>query len=354
MSNIKDYVLHQAINEVDKNKLNCKVFLFGIVNRLEEKLTSGKKPYVEFILTDKTGEIVVKVWDTKLEQVNISNADLVKVGGNINVWEDRPQLITEKINDTLMLRKAVEKDCVLIEDYVRSAPVESELMFNEILAFVENFQNEELKAICLEVLNSNKEKLIYYPGAKTVHHAYRSGLLYHIYSMYLSARGMSHYPGINMELLVAGIIVHDIGKLVELNANSLGIADDYTKTGQLLGHIVDGIRIMERVFMKLNTSEEISTLIHHMIASHHYELQFGAYQMPKFLEAELLHHLDTMDSRINMIATATTNIEPGNFGVPSFFLNKRAMYVPNVNAIAEESTIENENSENVTKEEKSA
>lgn len=305
------------------------IFLFGVVTRLEEKVDKTKNKYCEFILEDKTGEVIVKIWKTPLTEVKVENSMLVKVGAEVGEWNEKPQLILQKQDENLMLREARDADKVQIMDFVKTAPVEGQAMYDYILAIVDDFTNLELKAISLAVLQKYKEELLFFPGSKTVHHACYSGLLFHIYSMFKSALGLTHYP-INIELLYTGILIHDIGKLKELEVSQIGIASDYTKTGTLLGHIIDGVRMMERLFIELNVSDEVSILLHHMITSHHHEQSFGAYQMPKFMEAQLLHHLDLVDSRMNMIENSVINVEEGEFGEKSFFLNNRQMYVPNL------------------------
>lgn len=314
--------------------LNKAIVIFGIVTRLEEKSDKNLKKYIEFVLDDRTGEVVVKVWGTSLADIQalgIKNASFVKLGAIVSKWQDKAQLKADIQNEVLMLRLVdSEKDSVVIDDYVKTAPIEGIEMFEEILITVKSFDNAELKAIALEVMKTYKKELLIYPGSKTVHHACRSGLLFHIYSMFKLAKAMEQYSNINMELLYTGILIHDIGKIKELEVSELGLADDYTITGSLLGHIIDGVRMMDIIFIKLGTVENISVLLHHMISSHHHEANWGAYQMPKFLEAQMLHHLDAVDSRVNQIDHGIQNVEPGTFGEKMFFMNNRAMFMPDL------------------------
>ena len=187
-------------------------------------------------------------------------------------------------------------------------------MFELVEAYIEKIANKDIKMIVQVIMEENKEKILYYPAAKTNHHAIRSGLLYHIVRMLELAEKLSEiYPFVNRDLLFAGVILHDIAKIDEMDANPLGMVKDYTAEGQLLGHIVQGIKRVAQVGEQVGADEEISILLQHMILSHHYEPEFGSPKKPMIPEAELLHYIDIIDARMYDMENALMKIEPKQF-----------------------------------------
>jgi 3'-5' exoribonuclease len=162
-----------------------------------------------------------------------------------------------------------------------------------------------LKALLNSVLDDAPLAAMYKmaPAAKTIHHAYRSGLLEHVLSLcQLGKLTAAHYKTIDLDLLLTGAILHDIGKVEEL---SYARGFSYSADGQLLGHIIQGLRMMNAKFEKLpDFPPKLRTLIEHMIVSHHGELEFGSPKVPIFAEALLLHHLDNMDSKMDAVRGA--------------------------------------------------
>jgi 3'-5' exoribonuclease len=158
----------------------------------------------------------------------------------------------------------------------------------------------------LELLFSDPQIAMLYkaaPAAKNIHHACRGGLLEHVLSLCsLSRLVTSHYKDVDADLLIAGVILHDIGKLEELSyARSFG----YTAEGQLLGHIIIGLRILGSKLSQIpDFPPKLRTLVEHMIVSHHGELEFGSPKLPAFPEALLLHHLDNLDSKMDAVRSA--------------------------------------------------
>ncbi|WP_333473039.1 OB-fold nucleic acid binding domain-containing protein [Crassaminicella thermophila] len=151
---------------------------FFILKRIERKLSANNKNYLDITLSDKTGEINAKLWDCEEGQENMFPAkSLIKVRGNVSEWKGKLQL---RIN---LIRLANKEDGKNIEDFVQSAPLSAEEMFDEVYTFVKRIKNKDIKNIVDTIIMEAKEKLMYYPAAKSLHHAIRSGLLYHILRM---------------------------------------------------------------------------------------------------------------------------------------------------------------------------
>ncbi|WIF95403.1 3'-5' exoribonuclease YhaM family protein [Caminicella sporogenes] len=299
---------------------------FFLIKSVEVKTSSNNKNYMDFTLIDNTGEINAKLWEcTKEDEEKYLQYQLIKVRGNVIEWQGRLQLKIVKI------RHATKEDNLNIEDYVLCAPQNPQYMFDEVVKYIEKIENQDIKKIVESIIYESKDKLLFYPAAKTNHHAVRSGLLYHILTMLKSAEKLSEvYTHLNTDLLFAGVILHDIAKVDEMEANKLGIVSDYSSEGQLLGHIIQGIKKIDRVATKIGADEEISMLLQHMVLSHHYEPEFGSPKRPMIPEAELLHYLDIIDARMFDMQKAIEGINFGDFSDKIWILHNRKVYNSNL------------------------
>lgn len=312
---IRDFKVGQKINGV-----------YLIKSIIVKVTNSNNKRYLDVTLSDKTGDINAKLWDLKDNYGNefLENT-LVNAKGYVLNWQNSMQLKLESLSNDF------SRDGVNISDYVQCAPIDAIEMFHEVYEIVCGFNNEDIKNILLEILNIKKEKLLYYPAAKSNHHSIKSGLLYHILSMIKLGDSISNlYPIVNKELLFAGIILHDIEKTEEMESNELGIVSTYTIEGQMLSHLIQGITLVDRVCSKVKASDEIKMLLQHMILSHHYEPEYGSPIKPMIIEAELLHYIDVIDARMYDMKKVLDSIEEGSFSERIFSLNNRKIYKPRI------------------------
>ncbi|HJD00110.1 3'-5' exoribonuclease YhaM family protein [Candidatus Arthromitus sp. SFB-turkey] len=312
--NIKDFKVGQRIKGV------------YLIKSIAVKITnSNNKKYLDITLSDKTGDINAKLWDLKEDFNNnefVENT-LVCVKGCVLSWQSIMQLKLESISNDF------DRENINISDYVKCAPIDSNEMFNELHKIVSSFKNDDIRNILLEILSIKKEKLLYYPAAKSNHHSIKGGLLYHILSMIkLGEKICELYSIVNKELLFAGIILHDIEKTEEMNSSELGIVSTYTVEGQLLSHLIQGITLVDRVSSKVGASSEIRMLLQHMILSHHYEPEYGSPIKPMIIEAELLHYIDVIDARMYDMKKILDGVDEGNFSERIFSLNNRKVYKP--------------------------
>lgn len=296
---------------------------YYLIKALNLKTSSNNKKYLDLMLADRSGEVNAKIWDVDedIEQ-EYQIGTIVKVRGDVTLWNEQHQL------KVIKTRPMEEGDEVDYEDLIPSAPLRSQDMVEFIWSKVQQVGNPEIKRLLEHALVTYRDKLEYYPAAMRNHHAIRSGLLYHLYRMIESGEALCRIYGLNWDLLLAGIVLHDIEKLNEMDANELGIVSGYTVEGQLLGHIVTGITQIDRWCRELAISDELRVLIQHMILSHHYQPEYGSPKKPHFAEAELLHHLDMIDARIYDIQKANLETRPGAFSEPIFSLERRKVYHP--------------------------
>ncbi len=295
---------------------------FCLVKSCERKLNKNGEPYLDMVLSDRSGEINAKLWkyDETVHGVYETNS-LVKVQGIITKFNDADQLRVDRI------RKVNETDGVKIEDYVSSAVYSGEMMFDELIAVADAFADGELKMLVKTILEENKEKLLYYPAAFKLHHAMRSGLLQHTLSIVRLAQGVCRiYPFVDSDLLLSGAILHDIAKLDELVAGETGIASGYSVEGTLLGHLVKGAMLVDKTAERLGVSHDKAVLLEHMLVSHHGDPEFGAAVRPLFIEADILSALDRLDARIVEVNNAVSGVESGGFSTRQWALDNRAFY----------------------------
>lgn len=295
---------------------------YYLIKECEQKTTTTNKAYLDMILMDDSGDINAKLWDASEATSGAYAKDsIVKVRGAVSLWQNRNQL------KVLKIRNASEEDQLDIQDFVPCAPWEPERMLKDIMGYVEQIEHGQIRKIVEVILAEKHEKLMYYPAAKSNHHAIRSGLLYHVLRMLQTGEGIAKvYPELDTDLIYAGIILHDIAKIDEMNASNLGIVSEYSRDGQLLGHLIQGIKDIDRIAREHDLDQEVVSVIEHMILSHHYEPEFGSPKKPMFPEAEVLHYIDIIDARIYDMKRVLDQLDEGEFSEPVWVLDRRRLY----------------------------
>ena len=297
------------------------VFGFCIIKSVEVKTSSKGSRYVDMILSDSEGEINAKIWNWEDRFALLKAGDIVKVGGSVTEYNGSDQLRVEDI------RLAEEKDNINPADLVKTADYDSEVMYNELYTIALTFEDSDYKNLVCAILQENKEKLLMWPAAFKLHHAVRGGLLYHTLSIARLAQSVAKiYPFVDTDLLLTGVILHDIAKLSEFEVNETGIATGYSIRGNLLGHLADGAIAIRKKSEQLGVPMEKSILVEHMILSHHGEPEFGAAVRPMFIEAELLSELDLLDSRVYEMREAVEATAENDFSARLWALDNRKLF----------------------------
>lgn len=299
-----------------------KVEGFALIKKVEVKTSTKGSKYLDLLLGDKSGEIVAKYWDYEDGVTpNFEPNTIVKVRGQLNEFKGSTQLRVE------LIRSSVPTDNVNTDDYIKSSEYSAEEMFEKICNTVSAFSDEDLKKLTLALYDENREKLLYFPAAVKLHHAMRGGLLYHTLSIIEVAQKVCCvYPAVDQDLLIAGAALHDIGKTVEMQANDLGIATEYSTDGNLVGHLVRGAMMVRACGEKLGLPDEKIRLVEHMLLSHHGSPEFGSPVRPMFLEAMVLSTLDELDAKIYEVADVTAQTEPCTFSPRQWALNDVKLY----------------------------
>lgn len=260
---------------------------FFLVKGVSRRRAANDTDFLDFRLMDRTGEIGAKLWnctDTDAETFVVRS--IVKVWGIVRSYNGQLYIDIERI------RLATENDNVQMEDLIRSAPMNPSDMMAELQSYIERIGNDDIRRIVQHLVELNR------------------------------------YPILNYDLMIAGVILHDLAKTKELDAEN-GIVSDYTVEGKLLGHIVQGILMVENAARELGIEGETVTLLQHLIASHHERKEFGSPVEPQLPEAVALCYIDLLDSRMAGVQKAVDELRPEErFTEPVKVLGNRRVYVP--------------------------
>jgi 3'-5' exoribonuclease len=249
-------------------------------------------------LGDKTGQVEARVWEPGDPRIakDFERGDIVKVRGCVSRFDDRVQVKVEQ------LRKSAAGEADKL-DMLPSTTCDVDELWGQLLGFVESFTDPHLKALLTTLLADADLAQAYReaPAAKQLHHAYLGGLLEHVISLLnLADRVAPHYPVLHRDLLLTGVILHDIGKVREL-AWDLGF--EYTVEGTLLGHIQMGMELVEKTIADIpDFPPRLKTLVLHVILSHHGKLEFGSPKLPMIPEALVLNFIDDLDAKMQAVA----------------------------------------------------
>jgi 3'-5' exoribonuclease len=278
------------VSELQPNQIVTAIF---IVQQKDVRQKKTGEPWLSMVLGDRTGEIEARMWDNVSEVIDtFERDDFLRVRGLLQVFQNRLQLTVHKL-------QRQPEDAVDLTDFFPASTRNPNEMFEEVRQVIGSVANPHLNALLRSVFDDAEiaRRFKVAPAAKNVHHAYLGGLLEHVLSMCGLARlTAGHYRDIDLDLLLSGVLLHDIGKVFELTYDrSFG----YSTEGQLLGHIHIGLRIIgEKLGGMPEFPGRLRALLEHMILSHHGELEYGSPKVPQFPEALLLHHIDNLDSKM--------------------------------------------------------
>ena len=259
-------------------------------------MAKNGKPYMNLRLMDRSGEVEAKLWDnTDVLDKLFDKNDFVSVRGKASVYMNKLQVVIAEIG-------RIPEEDVDLGDFLPESPRGVDEMRLELSQVVMALTNPHLKELMERFLADEKFMALYCkaPAAKGMHHVYLGGLLEHSLSLVkLVTSIVPLYEDINQDLLVAGALLHDVGKIYEM---SFERAFDYTDAGKLLGHITIGVELVdEKIRQVPGFPRELALLLKHMLLSHHGQYEFGSPKRPKTVEATILNYLDDLDSKINGI-----------------------------------------------------
>jgi 3'-5' exoribonuclease len=270
---------------------------FFLVLGKQQRATKQNKPYLNLVLGDKRGQIEGRVWDLSDPRIakDFDRGDIVKVRGSVTRFDERTQVKVDQ------MRKAAPDEADKMDMLPATTKDVGEL-WAQLEAAVDGIANPDLKRLLTAMLGGTRlaEAFRQAPAARQLHHAWLGGLLEHVVSLLgLADRVAAHYPLLDRDLLVTGVILHDIGKVRELEWET---GFDYTIEGVLLGHIQIGVDLVEKAIAALpGFPDRLRTIVLHMILSHHGKLEFGSPKLPMIPEALALNFIDDFDAKMQAV-----------------------------------------------------
>lgn len=266
------------------------------------------KSYLNVILADNSGDVEARKWSGANDVFSkIAKGDFVLVSGKVNIYQNRKQIIINKI-------EKVDRENVDSSNFIPKSDSEPEAMFEELVSIVENLEDIYIKDLLKSVLYDSEitERLKVWFAGKTIHHSYEGGLLEHILSCTKLAVSLSAHYKVNTSYVVAGCIMHDLCKVFELSSAPLV---EYTDEGKLVGHLVKGAEFVEFYSSKIKGFPySMKNHLKHIMLSHHGEYEYGSPKVPQTREAFLVHLIDLMDSKMGSLEQVIkTDKTPGKW-----------------------------------------
>jgi 3'-5' exoribonuclease len=291
------------VADIRENQLVDAMFLVASKNH---GVTKGGSGYLTLKLLDRSGEIEARVWERAEDLARgFDKNDFVRVRGQATLYQGKIQI---RVQDVIR----VDESKVAAEDFLPKSEKDPEAMLAELQAVLRTMKNPHLLALAEACFADNElmRLLKQAPGAKTIHHPYLSGLLEHTLSLLkLILKVVENYRGVDVDLLLIGGFLHDIGKVYEFTYDR---ALDYTDAGQLLGHLVMEVELVSKKIDAIaGFPAELALLVKHMVVSHHGAYEFGSPKLPQTLEAVILHALDDLDGKVQAIQNMPEK-EPGS------------------------------------------
>ena len=326
-------------------KENENVDSFFLVREKSSGITKTGSPYLKLKLGDRSGAIEGRIW-TSAETLaeSFQRDDFVRAKGKAVFFQDRLQLNIAHIDK-------IEEERIILSDFFPTTGKDIDGMCESLIQISQEVKNPHLGKL-LNLFWSDETFLEGFkkaPASKQLHHAFLGGLLEHTLSLtQLVQKNVSHYNGLNVDLLITGAILHDLGKVYELSYQR---SFDYSDEGKLLGHILIGIEKVEEKIRQLpDFPKDLSVLLKHLLLSHHGQYDYGSPKKPMTLEAVMLHHLDDMDAKVNGIQEfLKTKVPEGSRWSAYHPLFEQSFYTP---VLEDQMEPANNTNKNETKEEK--
>ena len=295
------------------------VTLTVMVKSVNVGRTTAQKPYLKFEFVDQTGSVFANKWSVKPEELETFEAgQVVTVKGLVQLYNAQKQINIESVT-------IVEGE-VDYSQYVESSRFEQDMLKSLIMSFIEEMHPGYYQEVLQYFLTKYEDAFYIHPAASRMHHAFMSGLAQHVYEMLkMGSAYCDLYPTVNRDLLYAGIILHDMGKLFEMSYENC-IKTEYTLEGLMIGHINMMVSMIDEASKELGYSGEEVLFLKHLIISHHGKLEWGSPKEPMIIEAELLHYLDVVSAKMTAIEGALKHCETGQMSDRIPMLDNRRFY----------------------------
>ncbi len=298
---------------------------FYLIKSAEVRQTRAGKDYIAFTFQDDSGEIEGKLWDAQPHNVaEYTAGKVVHIQGRREVYNNTPQV------NQLVLRLPRAGEPNDPADFREKPPVDPKDLRDYLAQMIFKIENPVWQRVVRALYSKYDKEFYSYPAAKTNHHAFESGLAFHTATMVRLADAIGDiYPQLNKSLLFAGIMLHDLAKVIELSGPD---DTEYTVRGNLIGHIalIDEEITKVLLELKIDDSKEDVIVLRHVILSHHGLLEYGSPVRPRIMEAEIIHMIDNLDAEMMMMTGALAKVGEGEMTSRIFAMDNRSFYKPNL------------------------
>ncbi|MFA5422088.1 MAG: HD domain-containing protein [Bacilli bacterium] len=283
-------------------------------------VTNNSLGYMNITLQDKTGTIDAKKWDLSDEDAAIiSVGNVIYVDGDVINYRDNLQVKIRSV-------AAINDGEVDTSRFTIASPIALEELEQRLDVYVKSIRNNDAALITKTLVDKYYKSYVTFPAAVRNHHEFASGLLHHTVQMADLAEAIAKlYPSVDRDMLIAGILLHDLGKTLELSGP---IIPKYTLEGKLLGHISITHAEIQKTIQELKIEGEVPTLLSHMVLSHHGKYEYGSPVLPLTREAFLLSVIDDLDAKMMMLDKAYEQTAEGEFTTRIYALDDRSFYKP--------------------------
>jgi len=291
---------HKFLNQIEPGQTIDDIYI--VKNPILRSTTRGDL-YIAMFLSDRSGQLNGRMWQaTEAAYKSLPKPGFVHIQGRSELYQNNLQIIVNNV-------AVVDPAKVNIDDFLPKTKKDVKKMLEDIKRTAGRIENPQLKALVEEFLADSElmEKFCNAPAAMKLHHDYIGGLLEHTHNMLRVALAIFPlYPEVQPDLVLAGIILHDIGKTEELKYD---MAFAYTDSGQLIGHISKSLVMINQKADSLRSrgtkiDQEILDALGHIILSHHGSYEFGSPKLPATPEAYMVYYIDDLDAKINQVASA--------------------------------------------------
>ena len=277
-------------------------FLVASMNRCS---SNAGRPYLNLILQDSSGTIPAKKWDVEQDDERIlAGGNVVSISGDVLDYKGALQF-------KILSVRELDQSLIDVYRFALPCPVDPRLLEKHLDELLSAFKEGDLKKLVAGIIADHRKAYVSYPAAVKNHHNCLGGLMYHSLRMADLAEEICRlYDDLDRDLLVAGCILHDLGKTIELSGP---VATKYTLSGRLLGHIAIGDALLAEKIDELGLKDEKVTLLRHMVLSHHGKPEFGAAVRPEIREAFALSMIDDFDAKMDIISKALEGLKTGEW-----------------------------------------
>jgi len=291
------------VNEIEAGQTISDVYM--VKDPILRSTTRGDL-YIAMFICDRTGQVNGRMWQASEDVYRaLPKPGFVQIRGRSELYQNNLQIIVNSVT-------VVDETKVAIEDFLARTDKDTDKLFAEVQEMVGRVENASLKALVGEFL-ADEEMMANFckaPGGVKLHHGYIGGLLEHTHNMLRVASAiLPLYPSVQADVVLAGIFLHDMGKTEELGYD---MTFSYTDSGQLIGHIVKTVVMIEKKAealraKRVEVSQEALDALNHVVLSHHGEYEYGSPKLPATAEAFMVAYLDNLDAKINQVTSAIEN-----------------------------------------------